>query len=197
MRRTVSPQRPQARTAGSRRCATAPATTGKPRGARGLRMHGDLLGTSRTHSSRHSSCTRRTRASSSVLGHSSRSASDSGASGDGAALASSCTLRSRRLRLSGRGLGDLLITMEDSSWCYVMSERRLLARLPAVCPVCLSCSTLSLEDHDPPGTPRTCPQNPSPRAARLCMAKAHGFQVFHDPSRYSARFMSEEASPAA
>jgi predicted dithiol-disulfide oxidoreductase (DUF899 family) len=27
--------------------------------------------------------------------------------------------------------------------------------------------------------------------------RAHGFQVFHDPSRYSARFMSEEASPAA
>jgi hypothetical protein len=46
-----------------------------------------------------------------------------------------------------------------------------------------------------PELPNLSPK-PIPRAARLCMAKAHGFQVSHDPSRYSARFMSEEASPA-
>lgn len=87
--------------------------------------------------------------------------------------------------------------MEDSSWCYVLWERRCYRAFRAGCPVYLSCSTLPLEDPKPPGTPRTCPQNPSPRAARLCMAKAQGLQVFHDPSRCSARFMSEEASPAA
>jgi hypothetical protein len=52
--------------------------------------------------------------------------------------------------------------------------------------------TLSLPELPEP-VPKTHPHGPLGCAWR----GAHGFQVFHDPSRYSARFMSEEASPAA
>jgi hypothetical protein len=51
------------------------------------------------------------------------------------------------------------LTMEDSTSCYVMWERRLLARFPCISPGLSARCTLPLND---PERPSTCPQDLSP-----------------------------------
>jgi hypothetical protein len=63
--------------------------------------------------------------------------------------------------------------MEDSPCCYVMWERRLLARFPCISPGLSVCCTLPLKDPEPPReSPNLSPKPiPKGRSAETLMTR--------------------------
>jgi hypothetical protein len=68
------------------------------------------------------------------------------------------------------------LTMEDSTSCYLMWERRLLACFPCISPGLSARCTLPLEDPEPPRkSPNLSPKPiPKVRAAETLTRIAHG-----------------------
>jgi hypothetical protein len=56
-----------------------------------------------------------------------------------------------------------VLTMEDSTCCYVMWERRLLARFPCISPGLSACCTLPLNDPEPPRKSPNLSPKPIPK----------------------------------
>jgi hypothetical protein len=58
------------------------------------------------------------------------------------------------------------LTMEDSTSCYVMCERRLLARFPCISPGLSALCTLPLKDPEPPRKSPNLSPKPIPKGPR-------------------------------